>query len=361
MKDNLLKKGFTKQDSLIAKGFGILLLLFYHLFYEKTVLEEFQVNFAPFSKEHFLMLAGFGNICVSVFVMITAYGIAKSILDTEEMNLGLAYKQAVRRFVKLMSGFGILYVSVCLIWFQKFDLVSLYGTGKQGLLLLLCDALGLAHFLGTPMLNLTWWYMSLAYTLIFLVPVLTFCVKKVGNALLPLVFFLPMAVTLNSDMERYLFVAALGVCGAYGKWFDKVMAYRIHAFLKWGIGIAGFILCLLIRQNAVVKDYFVQYVDAPIAFFLICFSVMLFGQIPGVKQMLTVLGKYSMNIYLVHTFFYMILFREFIYSFRYGAVIFAMLVIVSLLYGVFVELVKKAAAKGIRMAWGRLTVKTKFW
>lgn len=342
-----MEKHFTKNHSMMAKGLAILLLLFYHLFYEESVVTAMQVNYAPMSLQNFLMVAGFGNICVAVFVIITAYGITKSILDAPDMSWQIAGSQACKRFLKLMAGFAALYFSVIIVWFYKFDLASLYGKGKQGVLLLLCDALGLAQFLNTPILNHTWWYMPLAYTLIFMVPILAFCVKKVRYALLPMAFFLPMLVDINNDMRRYLFVAVFGVCAAYGNWFDKVLNLKSNIALKWIAGIIGFVLCILVRQNAVVKDYFLEYVDAPVAFFVICFAVVILGSVPGIRQALSFLGKYSMNMYLVHTFFYMILFRDFIYQFKYAPVIFLVLVLVSLAYAVCLELLKKVAGKGL--------------
>ena len=149
-----MTREFAKKDTAVAKGMAVLLLLFYHLFHEEQMLLEMQVDYRPISKEIFLMIAGFGNICVAVFVMITAYGITKSILNVPEMNFKTAYVQAWRRFWKLLTGFVILYVSVVLVWSSVFDLQSLYGKGKQGVILMLSDALGFAQMLVTPTCHL---------------------------------------------------------------------------------------------------------------------------------------------------------------------------------------------------------------
>lgn len=340
-----MTKTFTKSHTMIAKGMAILLLLLYHLFHEAYLLDELKVNYAPIPREIFLMISGFGNICVAVFVMITAYGITKSILSVPNMTMHEAYKQAGRRFWKLLRGFALLYFSVILVWCYKFDLASLYGNGKQGLLLLLCDSVGLACYLESPILNETWWYMPLAYALIFLVPLLAFCYKKIENTLLLVAFFVPMVLTLNDGMQRYFFVAVMGVCAAGGDWFGKIFNYKISPVLKWIIGIVGFVLCILIRQNAVVKDYFFDYVDAPIAFFVICFTVMLPGTVPGIRQFLAFVGKHSMYIFLVHTFFYMILFRGFIYQFEYAGITYALLLATSLGYAVILDYVRVLLVK----------------
>lgn len=344
-----MTKTFTKSDSMAAKGMAILLLLLYHLFHETWILEELRVNYAPIPQDLFLMVSEFGNICVAVFVMITAYGITKSIMSAPDMAIAESYRQAGKRFWKLLGSFALLYLSVILIWFYKFDLGSLYGEGKQGILLLLCDAAGLASYFDSPTLCETWWYMPLAYALIFLIPLLAFCYKKMGNTLLLAGFFVPMIVTLNSDMQRYFFVAVMGVCAAGGDWFGKLFSRNISAVLKWLVGIVGFVLCILIRQNAVVKDYFFDYVDAPVAFFVICFTVMLPGTVPGIKQFLGFVGKHSMYIFLVHTFFYMILFRGFIYQFKYAGITYVLLLATSLGYAVVLNYVRVLLAKLVKM------------
>lgn len=201
----------------MAKGLAILLLLMYHLFEHAKLVTSMEVNYKPFSLNGFLTLTGFGNICVAVFVFLTAYGIATGLLAQPDVTPKAAYKQATKRFVILMVNFAVLYISVNLLWWYKFDYQSLYGVNKQGMLYALTDATGLFKFFNTPCMNETWWYMEIAYLLIFLVPALTWLVKKIGYPILLLAVFVPYMVTVNSDLERYLFVAVFGVCAAYGK------------------------------------------------------------------------------------------------------------------------------------------------
>lgn len=337
-----MQKIFTRDHTNKAKGLAILLLLTYHLFEDEELLSLTEVIYAPFSLEGFLTFTGFGNVCVAIFVFLTAFGIASGLLAQEELSPAGAYRQAAKRFIRLMMNFTILYLSVNLLWWYQFDYQSLYGSGKQGILYLLTDATGLAMFFHTPTLNETWWYMEIAYLLIFMVPFLTWLVKKVGYPLLLITCFFPYIVEIQPDVERYLFVAVFGVCAAYGKWPDKLLNLKVHPAVQWLIGLGSFVLCVLVRQNYVVYETYIQLVDAPIALFLIYFGAVLAGSVPVLGRALGFIGKHAMNIYLVHTFFYMTLWRQYIYYFRYAGITFLLLLAVSLLYSVALELVKKA-------------------
>lgn len=343
-----MQKQFTKKHSNMAKGLAILLLLAYHLFENEQLVASLDVIYEPFSLPAFLMFTNFGNVCVSIFVFLTSFGIATGLLSQKGISAAAAYRQAMKRLAILMLHFGILYLSVNLLWWHKFDYLSLYGPDKQGFLALVTDALGLSMFFGTPTLNATWWYMEIAYLLIFLIPFLTWLVQKIGYALLPLAFFAPFIITFHPDLERYLLVAAFGVCAAYGQWPDRLLGLKIHPLLRWPIGIAGFVLCVLIRQNYVVHEYYIRLADVPITLFLIYLAAAVIGSAPVLGTMFAFLGKHSMNIYLVHTFFYMALWQPYIYRFRYAGITFLLLLSSCLLYSIVLELAKGAGLKLLR-------------
>lgn len=337
-----MQKQFTKENSLVVKGVAILLLLSYHLFSEEFLVTSLKVNYSPFSLESFLMVAGFGNVCVSVFVFLTAFGIAKGLFAVKEITAKEAYGQAAKRFWRLMFQFLILFVSVNLLWGYRFDYKSLYGTGLQGVLQAVTDGLGLAQVFGTPTLNMTWWYMEIAYTLIFLVPLLAWLTKKVGSSILLPAFFVVTMVNFNFDIERYLLTAVLGVCAAYGEWPDKMLRLRCPKVLQWLFGIAALILSVLVRQNFVVQENYNHVVDAPVVLVIVFVGGVLFASVPGLNRFLSFVGKHSMNIYLVHTFFYMILWQKFVYRFEYAGITLLLLLTVTLAYSVVLELLKKA-------------------
>lgn len=344
-----MRREFTKEDTLVVKGLAILSLLFYHLFEHYERVTTMQVDYRPFSLDTFLLISGFGNICVAIFAFLSAYGITKYIMKSQEAGeknrqeslLPGFYKNACGRYLKLTLNFLAMFASVNLLWFSKFDYKGLYGTGWQGALYAFLDAVGLAGMFKTPTINATWWYMELAVLIIFIVPLLYFVAKKMGNYTILLAVLFPVAVELTYDVKRYYFVIILGVLAATGEWFEKLFSIKkVPAAVQGLLGVillAGFVL---LRQNYVVYNEFAYLLDAPIAVFVSWFGARFLTAIPGVRHVLAFLGKHSMNIYFVHTFFYMAIYQEFIYSFRYAGLIFLMLVIVSLGYSVVLECVK---------------------
>lgn len=342
-------KKFTKEQSLVVKGVAIMLLLLYHLFHEKAVLNEMMVNYAPFSESAFLQFAGFGNICVAVFVFLTAYGISLDVFKEEKYTIKGIYNKSAKRFGKMMLNFFLVYVTMNLLCIGHLNYGSLYGNGKQGLLQMFCDAIGFSTILGTPILNGTWWYMKLAYIFIFLVPLLAIVTKKVGKTALLLGFFLPFVVQMDSDVERYFFVSVVGVVAAHENWLEKIMNLKIHPIVWWLVALPGSVLCILIRQNAVVKDFYWNYIDAVIAFVIVCITITTVGRVPIVNSILGFLGKHSMNIFLAHTFFYMIVWRKYVYYFEYAIVTFIILLGVSLLYSVVLEWIKTSVKKFLKI------------
>lgn len=334
---------FTKRDTLVVKGIAILLMLFYHLFESRELLETLNVDHRPFSQDTFLMLSGFGNICVAVFVFLSAYGITRG-LSAEETegayHLASSLQKAWKRCLKLIGSFALMYISVNLLWFSYFDYGKLYGSGWQGGMLGLLDMLGLANVFDTPTLNMTWWYMETALVIIFLIPLIYPAVKKAGRYLLLPALLLPSVIQMDGDMARYYLVMLLGAVAACEGWFEKLFAWKLKKCWKALLGLLLLVLAVLVRQNFMVHSYFLWILDGPIALLLCWFASQLLAGIPGLSHILAFLGRYSMNMFFVHTFFYMSLFRGFIYSFQYAGLIFLVLTGVSLIYSIVLELVK---------------------
>ncbi len=166
-----------------------------------------------------------------------------------------------------------------------------------------------------------------------------------GNYSIIVGVLLPLIVELPFDFKRYYFVILLGVVAANEEWFEKADLDRIPKWARILIGLVVFAALVIIRQNYFVYNNFAYLLDGAIAVFFAWFIKELLGGITGVKQVLRFLGKHSMNIYFIHSFIYMIIYQEFIYSFRYAGLIFAVLLAICLVYSVCLEGIKKSAIR----------------
>lgn len=189
----------------------------------------------------------------------------------------------------------------------------------------------------------------MAILFIFLVPFMYLLVRKAGVYSLILAFLLPMAVSMNEDVQRYFLVAMLGVTAAEGLWFERMFTWKLHPALKALIGVILIAVCIPIRQNYMVHTYFLWILDGPIALLICWFGGEIVERIPGLSHVLAFFGRYSMNFFFVHTFLYLAIHRKWFYSFRYAALIWAVLIAVSLLYSVILEAVKKGFGMALKI------------
>lgn len=345
----IMKKQFTRENSTIVKGFAILLLLAYHLFENEYVNLALDVDYRPLSQDLFLKLTGFGNICVPVFAFMTAFGISTSIFSLDQNTRTKdIFDRALKRFFTLMFHFSTLYISVNLLWWYKFDYATVYGTGRQGLLNMLLNATGLHTFAVTPSLNPTWWYMSLAYTLILLVPFLALLIRKTGYSILIISLILPTIIPIEDITNRYLFTIVMGICAAYGKWPEKLINLKYPNPLKWFVSLCLLMACIVLRQNDFIQYNYLFFVDAFISLFLLYFTGVLLADIPVLKNVMHFIGKHSLNIFLLHTFFYATLWQEYIYHFKYAGITFLLLLGVCLAYSVVLEFIKSKLINAAR-------------
>lgn len=350
-----MKTTFNKEDSFLVKGIAICLMLFYHLFENEVMLKYLgekglEVIHKPFSQNTFLTMSGFGNVCVAIFAFISAYGISKKLNEKDGGTISLKemYSYSVKRCGKLLLNFFVMYLSVICVFGYFLNFKDTYGSGWQGLWLAILDACSISQFIETPTIDPTWWYMKLAILIIFITPLLYKAVKKFGNYLIPLGIVLLFSINWAEDVKRYLFVVIVGVVAANEDWFERLLQIKGRLLLKAVIGIAAIAGFVAFRQNHMVQTYLLWFVDAVIALFICWFGMEIVGRIPGISKGFSFLGKHSMNIYFVHSFFYMFLFQDYIYRFHYAFVTFLILLAISLLYSVLLEYVKKGVALIIR-------------
>lgn len=362
-----MKIKFSKDDTLAIKGIAILFLLQYHNFFQRSRFENYEVSFFPFSADTVVTFTRMFKICVSIFVFLSAYGLTLS-LKKYNSETGLNGKQYIdylhTRLIKLMWGFWFVFLfSSAVIAIIQPDRFLTYfqnggiGGAMQGIGNIILDFTGLAFLMGTPTLNGTWWYMSLAIFIVIIVPFISSLNKKYNVFFAALLcLFIPriimsnnFTVGENNNLIRWIFTVVLGVAFAQNDVLVRMKSFRLFKS-KAGSKIVKFIIATLIllifcisyiKFNGSISNYTYEFKEGIVSAFVVYYCYEFIIDIPVVRNILALLGKHSMNIFLVHTFIRGAMFADFTYSFGNWLLIDLVLLLDSLAVSIVIELIKK--------------------
>lgn len=346
-----MRTAFSKEDTMAMKGIAIIILFFHHCFMTKKRFAGFDVSFFPLPENIAVALSYFCKICVGMFVFLSAYGMTVAYMK-KSPDYKFDRKQAEymtgKRYLKLMSGYEFcVMIAIVSSAILKPEMLSIYTCGFKGIWNLLLDIMGAAALFGADTLVGTWWYMGLAITIIFLIPVLLAFYKKYGLVIIPLAALLPKALSFDpNNYWRYLLCIVLGIVCADRNLLTKCANRKLcnnavlNKVLKFAAGLLLCVLCVGFRHMEGADRYYFIY-DSVIPVIFIGFFNEFVITIRGLRRVLMVLGKYSMNMFLLHTLIRVHFFSEFTYSFHSAWLILLVLLLDSLLLAVIVEGLKK--------------------
>ena len=347
-----MKNTFDKKASSVVKGVAIIMLLFHHCFLTTGRYKGYVVDFFPITQEMMLLIAPYFKVCVGIFAFITGYGITIS-LKKVDANFNLSSRRfsqlTIKRYLSLMSGYWFIFL---LTHFLPFGLAAqrlekVYGSGIAKYLYILLDFVGVSKLYGTPIFDSTWWYMGLAITIIFAMPILLIVYRKVGIFLFFLLFLIPRNLSLPiSNISRWFPIVVLGIICADTGLLDKFKRYLVfHSvvltkIIKFIILSGLIIICMYYRTDPKTQS-FRDLWDGIVPFFYVLFCFEFLTDIPGISHTLCYLGKHSMNIFLIHTFIREYYYTYFIYSFKNAFLIVFILLLCSLALSIIIEWLKK--------------------
>ena len=351
---------FTKEHTMQMKGIAIIILLFHHCFlnaqrwatvpYEKLATTKgwgyYPISFAPFSSHTIQYLASFSKICVAMFVFMTGYGMWVSYESQKKKTTMSNYIK--KRMVTLMTGFLIIFVVTEVLAIPTGRFIEVYGHDFRSVVYMIIDALGLAKLLGTPLFCLTWWYMSLAIVLIMIFPFVHSIMEKYQWVVVVASIIVPRACGFgqSTDLFRYLLAYTLGMYFAQHdllarikeKFMEQNVEGKLLSLIVSLIGLAVIIKC---RQNAWIGWKYLDFWDGFAAMYVIIISYIYILNGKWIVKGLGFLGKHSMNIFLIHSFYRDGFFHEFTYSFYYAWLDYIVLMAISLVTSIVLEWFKK--------------------
>ncbi len=335
---------FTKEHTWMTKGVLIIMMLMHHLF-TSDMMETYEVSTILSNGILLEHICAYCKMCVPGFAFLSAFGMTRSFMKMQN-NAGSTpsnyFKIVCKRFIKIESAVIVIYIFAVL--FKRFvvmeSLRELYDMGSGfSVVYMIIDALGLASYFGTPMINVTWWYLTYAILLTASMPFVFLAYKKYRYLLLPMGCLLPMAVLINSVSFSLLLPSVmLGTAFAYEGWIEKIHTLKTGIFIKIfiaGIEIAEICFSYFLYRSTVIIYSYV------FAFLIPLFVFDIISHVPIISHVLKFLGKHATNIFLTHTFVYYYFYTDFIYSFKKDWLILAIMLIICTVLSIFIELVKK--------------------
>lgn len=301
----MLNKTFSKEYTLFVKGIAIVILCWHHLYWHDVSMpiSITNTNFIDLSTT-------LTKVCVALFTILSGYGINESYNRANDKNYLLF---AVKHIKKLLVNYWWVYIPAFILsfWLHSGGTpVHIYNLGGvNGIRNFLFDFLGIRALIYSPTLNNTWWYMEAVLFFYLLFPVFHFCMKKCSGVLL-FVSSLPVMLAtlgiiwpklLTTDRELfYIFPFVIGMCLSEYRMLNKSV-YWVGVYKKemlWGSLTAVAAAMILRTQVPMLTD--VLY-----ALMVILLAIALKSlHIRPVVQTFELLGKYSMDIFLIHSFIY---------------------------------------------------------
>lgn len=327
------------QESSAIKGVAVCLLLIRHLFlvYRDSCEAAFQIGLIS-------------KVCIAFFVFTSGYGLAvqyekwsTTYLDNQGV---LLLKFLGRRLTKFYLNYWFIFLISVPVGVFIFDhsLQMSYGEDANTFLCLLKDFLGLQ---GLKSYNATWWFNSLALSLYVLFPVLFFAMRSwmVGLSLLVLFYVWPKEILwplqmLCNALVTYLIVFALGMYVACRQKAINDFLNRLSPWLVLPFSAVLLALLFYIRNHVVFPSFCGVGVDPFLALFFSLFIVCACRLTSCKLKVFEFLGKHSMNIYLLHSFFIGCFGVGGSLGLKNPLAVFSSLLAFTLLLSVFVEFLK---------------------
>lgn len=320
-------------DSNVLKGIAILLMLWHHLFLRPYLYHYNDI----FVHDHGLIYesALMCKVCVAIFVFVSGYGLTEKYWQEQKIRLKDFYW---KRFVKLMLNYWfvwLVFVPLSVLWLGP-SFAESYGSNQHLIGRVILDFFGIVNWLGPTVYNYigAWWFYGCIIGLYLIYPLLL-KVMKMSDLLL-----LGLAVAIFSLPSDILFCVRIYlpvfICGMLYSKHDNDRQNSIPPPISvWAV---IFLLILVGRHKPSGIDVYVY--DA----FIMIFGVYVYQHIKGfnkTKKVLAYLGKYSMDMFLIHGFFYKWWLHDVIYATGNPIIIYVTLVAISLLVAIMIEECKR--------------------
>lgn len=289
----------TRQDTQVMKGIAIIAMLCHHLYGCPPETGE------PYYSGVLLWLGILGKVCVSLFLFCSGYGLAANYKPQAMLDDA---KFIAKRLVKFYANYWVIFaifVPISIFVFHR-SFTDVYGADANIIKCFCLDILGLQGF---NSYNITWWFNQLIIILYLLFPIV-YRLIRIQPIVAVLFGMMLMRVSSHIPFDspaicywQLPFVMGIG-WKLYEDKFPKVSLWLSkHNYVYVLISIIVLALVVMLRMKPVIPHWNGTRIDGLLSCAIALFVISTLRYIPILMKILAFLGKHSINIYMIHTFF----------------------------------------------------------
>lgn len=288
----------TRQDTSAMKGIAILAMLCHHMY-------GFPPQWAEPYTGVLAWLGILGKVCVALFLFCSGYGLSaqyesKSIVE----NVKFISKRLFKFYINYWVIF-LIFVPITIFFFDR-SLSMAYGDHVNIPKRLIFDLLGMQEL---SSYNVTWWFNKLIITLYLLFPLL-YRLTRLKPWIAAIVGFIIMQIAIYYTdapvsvlIWQYPFILGI-VWKLYENKGTQVQEWlEGHRMVSICVSVLLLIVTVIIRMYPIIPYCNGIGIDGFVSCAIALCVITILRNFPHIMSVFAFLGKHSINIYLIHTFF----------------------------------------------------------
>lgn len=290
----------SRKTTSVLKGIAICAMLFHHLYY-----------IPPEGVERYsgllLWLGDLGKVCVSIFLFCSGYGLTSQFSIQEDRSAKGNLRFVIRRFLKFYTNYWVvlfIFVPISIFVFGRTFEVAYAGLNIPKRIVYELFAIN-----GYSSYNITWWFNKVIVILYLLFPFLFWIIDKTGWAFLPvslvLFLFCNRIPDYNTEIFFWQFPFVLGMIWSVWAYRSPKTAEFLfkHNVSSLVLSLVLLAVLILFRQKPIIPGFTWVQIDPFIACVIVLMMALTNKEESCLASGFAFLGKHSMNIYMIHTFF----------------------------------------------------------
>ena len=329
----LQKKSFiSKQESTYLYGIAILMMVWHHFLGFPERIQGSMLYIGGNAEYMFELYMGyFCRICIAMYAFISGYGMLKKSNHSED-GLTVTFMQSINHVLSFFLRYWLVVLIFTIIGIK----LGVYQFHLQEFF---------RNFFGlSTSYNGEWWYVATYVKMLLTYPIakkILDYAQKYKMLWMGIVGFLIFLFGYNhiksGGTYTYYLSFWMGMIVAETRFLESLYQFiQKQKIVQCMIAAICIIGTIVLRLTFISPDY-----DGILVLFYIWGWIVLLKKLNEkniIKQILKILGKYSVYIWLTHTFFIYYYFQEYFVRLKIACLIYIGVVVASLVSGMFIDL-----------------------